>query len=104
MAGEEHGRTAGGLVAEHPGERVHGDRVEAGERLVEDEQLGLVHERRRELGALLVAVRELLELRPGATLQAEPPEPVCRRHARVAASMPCRRPKYSSCSPTGIRG
>ena len=64
-------------VPEHLGERVHGDRVEPGEGLVEDEQVRLVHQRGRELRALLVAVRELLEFGAGAVREAEPFEPVC---------------------------
>ena len=62
VAGEEHRGTAGRLAAQHVRERLHCDRVESGEGLVEDEQLRLVHQRRRELRPLLVAVRELLHL------------------------------------------
>ena len=78
MAGEEHARAAVGLGAEHVPERLDGDRVETGERLVEDEQVGLVHERGGELDALLVAVRELLDGRRGAVAEAEPLEPPVR--------------------------
>jgi hypothetical protein len=62
MAREENGRAAGRLAPQHLRKRMHGKRVEACERLVEDEQLRLVQQRRRKLDALLVAVRELLEL------------------------------------------
>ena len=62
MAGEEHGGAAGSLAAQHVGERLHRDRVEPRERLVKHEQLRLVHQRRSQLGPLLVAVRELLHL------------------------------------------
>ena len=67
---------------------LHGERVEPGERLVEDEQLRLVQQRGRELRALLVAVRELLDLRIGAIGEAEPLEPVRRRRARRARAQP----------------
>ena len=94
MAGEEDGGAAGRLAAEHLGERVHGDRVEPGERLVEHEQLRLVQQRRRELGALLVAVRELLDLRVGAVGETEPLEPAATPpRAPRASSSPCRQPK-----------
>ena len=93
VAGEEDGGAARRLAAEHLGERVHRDRVEAGERLVEDEQLGLVQQRGRELCALLVAVRELLHLRAGAILEAEPLEPASRPRARRRVVSPCRQPK-----------
>ena len=75
MAGEEDGRAARRLAAENLGERLDRDRVEPGERLVEDEQLRLVQQRGGELRALLVAVRELLDLRVRAIREAEPLEP-----------------------------
>jgi hypothetical protein len=81
MAREENGGTAGRLAAEHLGERAHGEGIESRERLVEHEQLGLVQERRRKLGALLVPVRELLDLRAGAVGEVEPLEPLGRRRA-----------------------
>ena len=89
VAGEEDGGAAGRLVAEHLRERAHRDRVEAGERLVEDEQLRLVHQRRRELRPLLVAVRELLDLRVGAVGETEPLQPVAppRRAPRASQSV-----------------
>ena len=93
VAGEEDGRAARRLVAEHLGERAHGDRVEPGERLVENEQLRLVQERRRELCALLVAVRELLDLRVGAVGETEPLEPVRCRGARRAVAEPVQTPE-----------
>ena len=42
VAREEHRRAASRLAAKHLGKRVDGDRVKAGKRLVEDEQLRLV--------------------------------------------------------------
>ena len=60
--GEQHGRAAAGLADEHLGQRVDGDRVEAGERLVEDEHVGPVEQGADQLDALLVAEREVLEL------------------------------------------
>ena len=49
---------AGGALGKHFRERLDGLRIEPGERLVEHQQLAAVHERDRELDALLVAVRE----------------------------------------------
>ena len=67
-------KTTGTPVAAYslstPLEHVDADRVEAGERLVEHQQLGLVDERGRELDALLVAERELLDAVLGALGQA----------------------------------
>jgi len=102
MAREDDCGTARRFAAQDLGEGTDGEWVETGERLVEDEQLRLVNQRRRKLRALLVAVRELLELRVRATFEAEALEPA--RCRAAVAVRPCRRPRYSSCSPTGIRG
>ena len=55
---------------QHAAEHVDADRVEAGERLVEHEQLRVVHERGGELHALLVAERERLDAVAGALARA----------------------------------
>ena len=82
MAREENGRAARRLAAEDLGEHPDCDRVETGEWFVEYEQLRLVQQRRRELGALLVAVGELFDRRVGAPGEAEPLEPArCRERA-----------------------
>ena len=54
----EHDRDAvvRGLAPEDAREHVYPDRIEAGERLVEHEQVRLVHERSGELHPLLVAL------------------------------------------------
>ena len=62
-----------------------------GERLVEDEQLGLVHERGRELDALLVAERELLDAVVGALGQPEPLDPAVGGLAAASAPTPVQR-------------
>ena len=79
VAGEEHRGALGGAFGEHLAHGVHADRVEPGERLVQDEQIRIVDQRGRQLHALLVAVREGLELvalpcrrRPGARSSAGP--------------------------------
>jgi len=59
------------LVAEPPedsGERRLGRRIGAGERLVEQEQVGLLDERAREEHALALAGRELADLSAGVAL------------------------------------
>ena len=67
LVAREHDADAGRRpLADDLGHRRDADRVEARERLVEDEQLRVVDERGRQLDALLVAVRQLLELRLGA--------------------------------------
>src|ERR671915_92814 len=82
VRGEQHGHAAGGVVTEHGAEHVDADRVEPGERLVEHEQRGVVHERGGELDALLVTERELLDAVAGALGQAEALDPAVGRHAR----------------------
>ena len=56
VAGEQHAGAAMRDVAEQPGHRVHRDRVQPGERLVEHQQVGRMHQRGGELDPLLVAV------------------------------------------------
>ena len=75
VAGEQHRGAAGRLAAENVGHGAHGNGIESGERLVEDEQLRLMDERGRELHPLLVAVRELLHGRAVAVGETEPLEP-----------------------------
>ena len=66
------------------------ERVEAAERLVEDEQLRVVDERRPELDPLLVAVGQRLELRPRPVAETEAVEPARGRRLRVGrAGRPC---------------
>src|SRR3954447_4155533 len=60
VAGEHDGHARPRPLAQHVAQDVDAHRVEAGERLVEDEQLGIVDERGAELGALLGAQRERL--------------------------------------------
>jgi hypothetical protein len=74
MARQQHRAAAPRLLAQHLADRVDAPGVEPRERLVEDEQVGLVHERHSELDALLVAVGERLDLRLGALGDAEPLE------------------------------
>ena len=68
---EEHRRAPPGLADEDLGEGVDGHRVEAGERLVEHEDVGLVDQRADQLDALLVAEREVLQLVAGAVGQTD---------------------------------
>ncbi len=51
-----------GAPLQHAGHDVHGERVEARERLVEDQHLGVVHECGGDLRALLVSEREGLDV------------------------------------------
>ena len=96
MRGEQDRHAACRLLTQHTGQQVADDRIEAGERLVEHEELGLMHERRRELHPLLVALRQLLDPRAGAVAETEPLEPTGRRRARRACVSPWSTPKYSS--------
>src|SRR3954468_14571446 len=79
----EHDRHAGPrALAQDLAQHVDADRVQAGERLVDHEQLGVVYERRAELRALLVAERERLGAPPGDLAEAEALEPAPRRRPR----------------------
>ncbi|MFE9306343.1 hypothetical protein ACIQCF_12530 [Streptomyces sp. NPDC088353] len=53
MAGEEHGHALCGLVAQDLAHGVHGNRVETGEGLVQDEDFGVVDQGGGQLDALL---------------------------------------------------
>ena len=94
VAGEHDRHARAGLLEQRLGEGVDADRVEAGERLVEDEHLGSVHQRGGQLDALLVAQRQLLHRVAAALAEPEPLEPARRRRARPRrASRPCSRAK-----------
>ena len=76
---EEHGLPGGLRVAEHAVELLLHERVEPAGRLVEHEQLGLVHERLDESELLLVALRQAA--RPLGEVEAEPVGELLRRAA-----------------------
>ena len=88
VAGEDDPDAGRRPLAEDLGHRRDAERVEPAERLVEDEQLRVVDERRAELDALLVAVRQRLELGPLRSRQAQPGEPARGRRGRVAGRHP----------------
>jgi hypothetical protein len=71
VAGEQDRGPAAGALAQHRRQVVGPDRVQAGERLVEHEQLRIMDERGGELDALLVAQRQLLDLGVQAPAQPE---------------------------------
>ena len=62
---------------------VDGDRVEAGERLVEDQHVGLVDEGADQLDALLVAERQVLEVAARPVGEVEALEPRLGAAARL---------------------
>ncbi len=72
VAGEQHGDAGCGQLAEQFGEAVDRDGVEAAERLVEQQQVRVVDQGCRDLGALLVAQREGVDLVVGALAEVEP--------------------------------
>ena len=85
------GHAGCGLVAQDSAHDVDGHRVEAGERLVEHEDLRVVDERRGELDALLVAQAQLDDLVVAPVGDAEHLGPALHRAARRPRSMPCSR-------------
>ena len=86
VAGEQDADAGRGPFLDDLGHRRDADRVQAGERLVHDQQLRLVDERGRELDPLLVAVRQLLELGLRPIGQAHPLQPAQGRGVGVAAA------------------
>ena len=64
--------------------------VEAIERLVEQQQLGVRHERPRENAALLLPARELAKPAPGEPCEADPLERLCDSATPCAAERPKR--------------
>ena len=71
VGGEEGGHTGSGALAQHGAHDVDRHRVQAGEGLVEDEQVGAADEGGGELDALLVAQGEPLDLVVAAPGDAE---------------------------------
>ena len=88
VAGEDDRDALAALLEQRLGEGVDADRVEAGERLVEDEDLGPADERGGELDALLVAEGQLLHLVAPALAQAEPVDPLGGRVGRLGRAQP----------------
>src|SRR5690606_38300851 len=79
VAGEENGSTATRMRAQQLGHRVHRQRVQAGEWLVEDEADRVPHDGSDDLDTLLVAEAELLDLVLGAVREVEALEMVQHR-------------------------
>ena len=67
---------AGALFLQDLERQPRVDRVEVGERLVDHDQVGLVHQRGDELRLLLHAAAEVLDLLLPVLVQIEPLEPV----------------------------
>ena len=72
MAGEHDRHARAGALQQDAGQGVHADRIQPGERLVQDEHLGVVHQRGGELDPLLVAEGQLLDRVVAALGDAEP--------------------------------
>ena len=62
VGGEDDGHACPRAVGEHRAHHVHGDGIEARERLIQNQYIRVVDEARGELDALLVAQREIVEL------------------------------------------
>ncbi len=81
MAREHDGPAVGRLSGEHRPQRLHSQRIQSTEGFIEHQQIGIEHQRRRQLHTLLVPVRQLLQPGLRSIRQAELLEPpVCRRH------------------------
>ena len=88
VAREDDPDTGRRTFPDDPGHRRDPDRVETGERLIEHEQLGVVDEGGRQLDPLLVAVRQLLELRLRPVGETHPLEPDRGRRVGALAGHP----------------
>ena len=75
VGGEDDGDAGTRALGEHLGHDVGADRVQAGERLVEDQDRRVVDERGGELDALLIAQRQLLDVLRRALGDAEAVDP-----------------------------
>ena len=85
---EQHRGATPRLGHEDLGQGVDGDRVEPGERLVEDEHVRFVDEGADQLDALLVAEREVLEVAADPVAEVEALEPGVGPAAASALSRP----------------
>jgi hypothetical protein len=83
MAREDHRCAVVRGRAQHARKHVDPDRIEAGERLVEHQQLRPMHQRGGELHALLVAERQRLDARAGIADHLERREQLVRARARL---------------------
>jgi hypothetical protein len=83
MAREEDPHAGGGQLSQDRRDSFRRDGVQAGERLVGDQEVGIMDERGRELHALLVAVREPLQASVGSSREAEPLQPAAGRIIRL---------------------
>lgn len=72
MAGEQHWYTAVALLSKHLAHDVDGQRIEAGERFIQHEDVRVVHQRGGQLYPLLVAQAQLLYLVIPSARDAEP--------------------------------
>ena len=76
MRREDHEAAGAAHVAQQILDEDGIQRVEPGEGLVEDEDVGIVQERARDLHLLLHPFRELVDAAPGGLRQADPIEPL----------------------------
>jgi len=88
MTRENDGGARRNLVAQDRAHDIDAHRVEAGEGLVEHEQIRRMHESAGQLHALLVAERELLDPVLGPLIEAEPCDPRLGRPGASASCMP----------------
>jgi hypothetical protein len=72
MAGEQHRRPVVGKLPQQPAQRVDAQRIQAGERLVENQQFRVMDERDGQLNPLLIAMRQLVHPVAGQVHEAHP--------------------------------
>ena len=105
VAREQNPASGLGPLDQDPADGVDAGGVEAGQRLVEDEQLGLVHQGGGQLHPLLVAVGQRSTLPRARSAMPRPLQPARPAAPGVGARpSPCSRPRYSICSPTSMPG
>jgi hypothetical protein len=104
VAGEQHRRAPRRQAGQQLAHDAHGNRAKPGERLIQHQQAGLVHQRRDQLDPLLVPVRQRLQAVRRPVGQAQTLQPGIHAAGHVPRRAPDSWPRYTSWSRTRIRG
>jgi hypothetical protein len=101
VAGEQHGAAVSGPQPQGLGQARHRHRVQAGERLVEHDDLRIVHQGRGQLETLLHTARELVGAIAPPIFQTQLAEKRVRPAARVTTRQPVQPPEMGDLPASG---